>query len=62
MSAKFKTCKYNSNRHAWKIAYPWCTWQIPQPIPPHLYLMKSCEPSEMANICAKCKCYEKAED
>jgi len=50
---KEATCKYNSNRQAYKIAYPYCTWKLPDNIvfPDGVFLKRNqCD-------CKKCKVY-----
>ena len=50
---KEATCKYNSNRQAYKIAYPYCTWKLSDNIvfPDGVFLKRNqCD-------CKKCKVY-----
>lgn len=60
MKSKAATCRYNANRHAYKIAYPHCTFlrdtTLPT-LPPHIYLM----PTPVNDrTCTMCKCYAPA--
>jgi hypothetical protein len=54
---KFKTCKYNANRHASKIAMPFCTYKLAEKIPPHLGWKQFEQLTE--ELCENCACYEK---
>jgi len=58
--SKFKTCKFNANRHASDIAYPYCTWNPNIQTPPHIYWTARYDVETFAtSICPNCKCYEK---
>jgi hypothetical protein len=55
----YKYCKYNSNRHAYKIVNPYCTWEYGKAIPPHLHFSQNTKLTQ--TICSKCKCFEMIE-
>lgn len=66
MKKKEQTCKYNLNRHASKIAYPFCIYgeklNMNIQLPPHLYFESISWDHANRSLCTHCKCYEKAED
>ena len=58
MKSKAATCKFNSNRAAYKIVEPYCNFPIPDIIlPPSIYINQRHLVSEQD--CKVCKCYIK---
>ena len=64
MKKKEQTCKYNLNRHASKIAYPFCIYGkgLDIQLPPHMYIASINWDHEHRALCTHCKCYEEADE
>ncbi len=63
MKTKAQTCQYNANRHAHKVAHPFCTFarEITLQLPPHMHLANGSAMNITASTCSRCKCHKKAD-